>query len=74
MAKEPLSEQLRSAVLNCGVSRYRIAKDTGLTEAQLCRFVSGQIDIKLSTVDRICEYIGARLVLDEIPARRKRKR
>ena len=43
MANKPklLSEQLREAIDAADVSRYRIAKDIGVTEALLSRFMNG---------------------------------
>ena len=67
--KKPLSEQLRDAVRNAGVSRYRIAQDTGITEGQLCRFVHGQSRLTLDTIDVLAEY----LKLDIVPRQRKRR-
>ena len=63
MAKsKPLSEQLRDAVRNADVTRYRIAQDTGITEGQLCRFVHGQSRLTLDTIDVLAEYLGLELV------------
>lgn len=62
---KPLSEQLREAVLQCGRTRYRISKETGITEAQLSRFVNGHADLALPTIDKLCECIGARLTVKD---------
>jgi plasmid maintenance system antidote protein VapI len=61
---KPFSDQLRNAVLRCGKSRYRISKETGITEAQLSRFVNGHADIALPTIDKLIGCIGARLELE----------
>ena len=71
MASKPFSEQLRQAVLKCGKSRYRISKETGITEAQLSRFVNGHADLALPTIDKLCDCIGARLAVKA--AQRKSK-
>ncbi len=55
---ESISEQLRAAVLNADVSRYRMSKDLDITEAALSRFVNGAMGLSLSTVDKITEYLG----------------
>jgi len=68
MAKQkPLSEQLRDAVKNAGVSRYRIAQETGITEGQLCRFVHGQSRLSLDTIDLLAEN----LELEVVPRRKR---
>ena len=70
MAKsKPLSEQLRDAVRNAEVTRYRIAQDTGITEGQLCRFVQGQSRLTLDTIGALAEYLG----LEIVPRKRKRR-
>jgi plasmid maintenance system antidote protein VapI len=74
MASKPFSEQLRQAVLNCGKTRYRISKETGITEAQLSRFVNGHADLALPTIDKLTECIGARLVMEGAVTRTKTKR
>jgi transcriptional regulator with XRE-family HTH domain len=56
--RKPLSEQLKDAILNADVSRYRIAKETGLTEAALSRFVNGVAGLSLESIDKIGEYLG----------------
>ena len=63
MATSPFSEQLRQAVLKCGKTRYRISKETGITEAQLSRFVNGHADLALPTIDKLTECIGAQLTM-----------
>jgi len=69
MAKYKLiSERLRNAVENAKESRYRISKETGITEGQLSRFVHGESGLTLDTIDILAEYLGLELV------QRKRKR
>lgn len=72
MAKKPkpkppatLSDQLKDAILNCGQTRYRIAQETGVTEATLSKFVHGHHGLSLETVDVLGKYLGLRLVVAE---------
>ena len=55
------SDQVRRAVENCGVSRYAIAKASGVTEGALSRFVAGKRDMTLRTLERIAPIIGVSL-------------
>ena len=73
MKTKPLSEQLRRAVLASELSRYQIWKRTGIAQSVLSRFVAGTVGISLETVDLLAECIGARLVVDRKPSRRKGK-
>jgi plasmid maintenance system antidote protein VapI len=60
MVKKPkkLSEQLRDAILTADKTRYRIAKETGLTEAGLSRFVNGVAGLSLDSIDKIGVCLG----------------
>jgi transcriptional regulator with XRE-family HTH domain len=57
-----VSDTLREAIRNASVSRYRIACDTGIAESALSRFVSGKRSLDLTSVDKLCEYLGLELV------------
>lgn len=62
MAKYPsFSEQLRAAVAKAPQSRYRIANDLGIPEANLSRFARGHAGLSLENLDKLCEYLGLRL-------------
>lgn len=63
MAKpKKLSDQLRAAVLNAPQSRYEISKATGISEGNLSRFVHGAAGLSLDSLDRLCDYLGLRVV------------
>jgi DNA-binding phage protein len=57
-----LSEQLRAAIVDSGLSVYRIAKDAGVQQATLQRFMAEQRDMRLSSVDAITAHLGLHLV------------
>ena len=59
-----LSEVLRKAVEESGVSYYRISKDTGIINTSLARFVSGETSLRLDKADVLAEYLGLQLVPD----------
>ena len=62
---QPISEQLKEAILTADISRYRIAKETGLTEAGLSRFVNDVAGLSLDSIDKIGECLGLRIVADK---------
>jgi len=43
---------------------YEIARDSGLTRGALSRFMAGQRDMNLRTLQKIAPTIGLRLVVD----------
>ena len=69
--RKQISEQLRDAILNADISRYRIAQETGLTEAGLSRFVNGVSGLFLDSIDKIGECLGLDIAT---PERKSRKR
>ena len=71
MGEKPklISDQLREAILNAEISRYRLAKLTGLSEAALSRFVNGVMGLSLDSIDKIGECLGL-----EITTKRRKPR
>jgi hypothetical protein len=63
------SEQLRAAIRKSGWSGYAIAKETGIPQAQLSRFMNDKGGLQQSNIDKVCELIGAKLVAGK-PARK----
>jgi transcriptional regulator with XRE-family HTH domain len=63
--KETVSDQLRRAIAESGVSRYRLWQATGVSQASLSRFLHGQADLSLGAVDAIADYLGLALVRTE---------
>lgn len=59
-----LTDAIRAAIERSGVTRYRIAKETGIPEGNLGRFLRGEMSIRLDKADRLAAYLGLRLVPD----------
>ncbi len=63
-----ISAQLRKAIEQAerrGITRYAIAKQTGLSQGMLSRFMGGENTPKLETAERIAKAIGLRLALSK---------
>ena len=62
-------DQLKDAVRNAPVSRYRIAKDSGgaLAESERSRWLSGQSRLGQDKLEAVAKAVGAKLSI-----RRKR--
>ena len=56
-----VSDELRAAIRASGTS-YKLAKTTGVAEAVIGRFLRGERDLRLATVDRLAAALGLRLV------------
>jgi len=57
-----LSDQLREAIAEADASRYEIARQTGVSETSLCRFVSGERGISVAAMDAIGQYLKLSIV------------
>jgi transcriptional regulator with XRE-family HTH domain len=62
--KSTMTEVLKAAIEKSGLTRYRIAKDTGIVEPSLCLFMQGETSIRLDKADVLAAYLGLRLVSD----------
>jgi predicted transcriptional regulator len=58
VSMKTLSEQLRLAIIKSGVSRYEIAKQTGVSQAALSRFVLGHRGISVKAMDAVGLFLG----------------
>ncbi len=57
-----LSESLREAIRNSPMSVYRLAKEAGVAPAVITRFLKGERDLRLATVEKIAEVLQLELV------------
>jgi plasmid maintenance system antidote protein VapI len=57
------SEALKRAILKSGQTRYRVAKEAGISWPTLDRFLRGERDIYMATADRLCAYLGLELTI-----------
>ena len=62
-----MTDQVRQAIDSSGLTRYRIGKDAGLDESTLGKFYHGTRGLSLDNLDRLCEYLGLRIVMDRKP-------
>lgn len=64
-----MTQTLRKAVRDSGLSLYAIAAGSGLTRPSLSRFMAGTQSLRLDMADKLAEYFGLELK----PAGRRRK-
>ena len=60
-AKTTISQQLRQAIASSGLSLCQVARECGVNDAQLSRFMRDERGLTTATVDRLCEYLGLEL-------------
>ena len=69
----PIAKTLRLAIQRSDATLYRIAKETGIDWSVLQRFLDGtRPNIRLDTVEKLCEHFG--LELRPLAERRSRSR
>ncbi len=64
MTNRTITDVLRAAIEKSGLTRYRIAKATGITTGNLGRFMQGGTSLRLDKADRLAAYLGLRLMPD----------
>lgn len=57
-----LSDQVRRAVDDSGLSRYRICKLAGIDEGSFSRFMAGKVGLSLPTLDALADVLGLDVV------------
>ena len=59
-----MTDQVRQAIDDSELTRYRIAQDTSIDESTLAKFYHGTRGLSLDNLDLLCEYLGLRIVVD----------
>lgn len=72
MARRPqkLSDQIRKAIDASGLTKYRIAKETGIDKSALGKFYHGERGLSTEAMDALGEYLGLSIVMDQKKTRR----
>ncbi len=64
-------EKIRKELKKCGVSRYEVAKKTGIDQTILFRIYHNTRGCTIETADKLCKYLG--LELQSKPMKRRPK-
>ena len=62
MRAKTISGRLREAIERSGQTRYRIALATGISQAALSRFITGERGLALESADKLAAYLGLELM------------
>jgi hypothetical protein len=64
-AAVPISGQIRQLIDTCGVTRYRLSKETGLSQSLLSKFMNVPgYTLSLDSIDALGACLGWRIVAD----------
>lgn len=59
-----LVEAIKRAINEDGKSRYRIAKESGVSASQLSRLMNGKRGMSVDTIERLADYLGLRITIE----------
>ena len=62
-----LTDQLRQAIDDSGLTRYRIAKETGISESALSQFYNGRRGLSMDALNALGEYLKLTIKLGRKP-------
>lgn len=67
-----LTDQLRRAIDDSGLTRYRIAKATGIDESALAKFYNGHRGLSMEALNALGEYLQLTITLGRKPEQKGR--
>ncbi len=56
-------EQIRKAVQASPKTRYRLSKESGVSEAQLSRLVNGKCGLGADNLERLADALGLKITI-----------
>ncbi len=59
----PILNDIRKAIKASGKTRYRISKDTGISEGQLSELMAGTKGLSIEALERLAYYLGLDIVV-----------
>jgi transcriptional regulator with XRE-family HTH domain len=65
-----LTDQLRRALDESGLTRYRIAQETGVSESALSQFYNGHRGLSIKALNAIGECLKLTIVLGRKPSKK----
>jgi transcriptional regulator with XRE-family HTH domain len=60
-SSDTLSAALKHAICASDKTEYQIAKDAGVSQIVISRFLSGERDIRMATADKLAHVLGLKL-------------
>jgi transcriptional regulator with XRE-family HTH domain len=65
-----LADQLRQAIDDCGLTRYRIAKETGISESALAQFYNGHRGLSMEALNALGKCLQLTIHLGRKPEKK----
>lgn len=67
-----LTDQLRKAIDDSGLTRYRIAKEAGINESALAQFYNGHRGLSMQALNALGEFLQLKITLGRRPNKKGR--
>lgn len=64
-----VSDQLRQVIDDSGLTRYRISRETGISQTALALFYNGQRGLSMKALDALGTYLELKVVLGRKPGK-----
>jgi transcriptional regulator with XRE-family HTH domain len=65
-----LTDQLRQAIDESGLTRYQIAKATGIDESALAKFYNGHRGLSMKALNALGEFLQLKITLGRKPSKK----
>ena len=72
MDMSKLLDEIKRAIERSGQTRYAIAKGSGVSQAQLSRFVNGQQGLSIEVIEALADYLELEIILKPKTKRKAR--
>jgi len=66
-----LTDQLRKAIDDSGLTRYRISKETGISETALALFYNGQRGLSMHAMNSLGQFLELEIISRRKPSEPK---
>lgn len=67
-----VSDQIRQAIDDSGLTRYRIAQETGISETALALFYNGQRGLSMKALNKLGQFLELKVVLGRKPEKKEK--
>ena len=66
-----LTDQLRQVIDESGLTRYMIAKETGIDESALAKFYNGHRGLSMEALNALGDFLELKLTLGRKPGKKE---
>ena len=67
-----LTDQLRQAIDDSGLTRYQIAKETRIDESALAKFYNGHRGLSMEALNALGEFLELTIILGRKPGKKRK--